>query len=292
MPLKITPRTIGMAREDLQLEEMLQKVASARSGDTILFSEYGAYTVEGSRKALSVLSDAAVKAGVTIITTLNLPADDLPCATHGVNYNVLYVFSRTGNVYTPQAKITPQSFEMRQTDKKSPKMNVTPYCWLNRVRLEQNGEEYPAFFFICSDLYALPLFDYSALKSTAIICTANFGNGAEGGAEDIIDYSVKTGMFAQGFISNSHQVAKEGLVPLTKCVEKIVSAVAEPKSYAREEMDKIVKRASVVYPDDEYHNFPDMLKLTQNGTFTVPLSLSVENGLCVKMGTYDRLIEL
>jgi hypothetical protein len=57
-------------------------------------------------------------------------------------------------------------------------------------------------------------------------------------------------------------------------------------------MARIVKRASVVYPDDEYHNFPDMLKLTQNGTFTVPQSLSVENGLCVKLGAYDRLIEL
>ena len=39
-------------------------------------------------------------------------------------------------------------------------------------------------------------------------------------------------------------------------------------------------------------NFPDMLKLTQNGTFTVPRSRSIENGLIVKLGSYERTIEL
>lgn len=292
MPLKITPRTVGMAREDLQLEEMLQKVRSTPVGETVLFSEYGAYTVEGSQKAFSALSAEAVKSGVSIITTLNLSAGDLPHSTPGHSYNTLFVFSKNGKSYAPQAKITPQSFEMRQTDQKSPRMNVSPYYRLNKVRLSQNGEDFSGFFFICSDLYAFQLFDYSALKSAAIICTANFGNGAEDAAADLIEYSVQTRMFEQGFFSNSHQSARKGLVPLTKSVEKVFEATREPKPFDREKMDSIIKKSSVVYSDEEYHNFPDMLKLTQNGTFTVPRSRSIENGLIVKLGSYEKTIEL
>lgn len=292
MSLRIIPRTLRMAGEDQQLEEMLQKTASAGKGETLLFSEYGAYTVEGSRKTYSALSKVATARGVTVITSLNLPTGDLPDADENVNYNTLCIFSRNGKVYSPQAKITPQSFEMQHLDRKSPRMNVAPYSCLNRVKLKQGGREHTAFFFICSDLYALRLFAYDELKAEAIICTANFGNGAEESAGDIIRYAVESGVFKQGFLCNSHQIVKKGLTPLTLAVERVFPGGAEKKQYAEDEMEKIVNRASAVYPDEKHCNFQSMLKLTQNGTFTIPQSRSIEQGLKVKLGSYERIIEL
>lgn len=290
--LRIIPKTLAMAREDLQLGEILGKAATAVHGETLLFPEYGAYTVEGSRKACDTLSKAAKKLGVTLITTLNLPGDDLPYAVAGANYNTLCIFSRNGEVYAPQAKITPQSFEMRHMDEAFPKMNVAPYSYLNKTRLKQDGKEFSVFFLICSDLYVLPLFEPDELQSDAIVCAANFGNGAERSAGGIIDYAVKSGMFGQGFLSNTHQVAKVGKTPLTIAVETVFASPKDKTSFRRDAFAEIVKSSSAVYPDEQYPSFKNMLELTRNGTFTVPRSRSVENGLQVKLGTYERVMEL
>ncbi len=292
MPLKIIPKTFRMAREDRQLEEILKTVAERNRGETVLFPEYAAYTVEGSKKARAALSEAARKAEVSVVTTLNLPAPGLPRAEPGVNYNALFVFSRNGRTHTPQAKITPQSFEMRHLDEGFPKMEVAPYSQLNRVRLRQDGDECDGFFFICSDLYALQLFDGERLKSGALVCPANFGNGAEGAAGQIIDYSVKCGLFRQGFLCNTYQDAKDGATPLTVAAEKVFEPGAERIPYAKEEMDGNVKRSSAIYPDEGYRNFKSMLSLTRNGTFTVPRSRSLENGLQVEMGAYGEVVDL
>ncbi|MBI5427564.1 MAG: hypothetical protein HZA02_04705 [Nitrospinae bacterium] len=292
MPLKIIPKTFRMANEDRQLEEILKTVAARKKGETVLFPEYAAYTVEGSKRACAALSEAARKAEASVVTTLNLPAPGLPHAEPGVNYNALFVFSRNGRTHSPQAKITPQSFEMRRLDEAFPKMDVAPYSRLNRVRLRQDGEESDAFFFICSDLYALQLFDGERLKSGALVCPANFGNGAEGAAGQIIDYSVKCGLFRQGFLCNTYQDAKDGAAPLTVAAEKIFEQGIKKIPYAKEEMDNSVKRSSAVYPDERYRNFKNMLSLTRNGTFTVPRSRSLESGLQVALGTYGEIVDL
>lgn len=146
MSLKIILKTLRMAREDQQLAEMLIETAAAGEGQTLLFPEYGAYTVEGSRTAYKRLSQAARDHGVSVVTSLNLPSGDLPCANPNVNYNTLFIFSRNGQVYSPQAKITPQSFETRHLDKSYPRMNVAPYSCLNKVTLRQNDQTYAAFF--------------------------------------------------------------------------------------------------------------------------------------------------
>lgn len=281
-----------MTREDRQLEEMVRETAAGEEGETILFPEYGAYTVDGSRKAYEELGRAAANAGVTVITSLNLPSADLPGADPAANYNTLFIFSRDGEVYSPQAKITPQSFEMKHLDETSPRMNVAPYSRLNRVRLRQDSEEFDAFFFICSDLYALRLFGPEELKSEAILCPANFGAGAEGSAADVVDYAVRSGLFGQGFFCNAYQVPREDLPPLTIAAEKVFEGGEEREVYDREAMDEIVEKSSAVYPDEEYRNFRSMLELTRNGTFTVPRSRSAESGLKVQLGNYERVVEL
>ncbi len=292
MPLEIKVKTFGMAREQEQLDEILDKIKSSSKGDILLFPEYGAYTLEGSQTAFAEFSRIAVRQQVSLITTLNLPSSDLPGADPNLNYNTLFIFSRNGEVYSPQAKITPQSFEMRHLDESFPKMDVAPYSHLNQVTLRRNGEQFSALFFICSDLYVLPLFGFNELKSEIICCPANFGNGAESAAGRVIEYSVQSGLFKQGFYCNTYQNAKQDLIPLTVGFESAYETGTTDKPYDKEEMKQRVRKASAVYPDDEYCNFKSMLKLTRQGTFTVPKSRSLENGLEVHLGSYETVVEL
>jgi len=292
MPLDIKVKTFGMAPEEDQLYEISDKIKSSHKGDILIFPEYAAYTLEGSQKAFAELSKMSSDNGLTIVTTLNLPGYDLPFADPKKNYNALFIFSRHGEVYCPQAKITPQSFEMRHLDKSFPKMNVAPYSRLNQVTLQRNDEKLSAFFFICSDLYVLPMFDFRKLASDIICCPANFGNGAESAAGRVIEYSVQSGLFKQGFYCNTYQNAKPYLIPLTVGFEQAYETGTAGKSYDKEEMKQQVRKASVVYPDDEYCNFKSMLKLTRQGTFTVPKSRSLENGLEVTIGRYETVVEL
>ena len=292
MPLDIKVNTFGMGPEEDQLNEIADKIKSSHKGDILIFPEYAAYTLEGSQRAFAELSKMSSDNGLSIITTLNLPSDDLPFADPKENYNALFIFSRHGEVYCPQAKITPQSFEMRHLDASFPKMNVTPYSRLNQVTLQRNREKFSAFFFICSDLYVLPLFAFQELKSEIICCPANFGNGAESAAGRVIEYSVQSGLFNQGFYCNTYQNAKRDLIPLTVGFEKAYETGTAGTSYDKEEMKQRVQKASTVYPDDEYCNFKSMLKLTRQGTFTVPKSRSLENGLEVHLGRYETVVEL
>lgn len=292
MPIKIIPKTFRMAREERQLEEILQRASAAVPGTAVLFPEYAAYTVKGSEKAYDDLSRVAVSRGVTLITSLNLSGEDLPHAIPKANYNTLFIFSRTGQVYSPQAKITPQSFELRHLDKSFPRMDVTPYSRINKVMLRQNGEAYTAFFCICSDLYVLPLFDARDLISDAILCPANFGNGSEWAAAEVIEYAVRSGLFQRGFFSNNYQAVKEGMIPFTVAVEKTFANETGEMIFDKRSFQEILKQSSAIYSDDEYPNFKSVLKITRNGTFAVPRSRSIESGLEVSLGMYDKVVEL
>ncbi len=295
MSLRIKLKTFKMTGEGQQLEEIINNAKAAKIGETIMFPEFGAYTVQGSQKAYKELRRVASTEGVSLITTLNLPSKDLPNADPRGNYNCLFIFSSNGHVYSPQAKITPQSFEMRHLDKKYPKINVAPYDFLNTVTLKQDGKEYSVIFLICSDLYVLQIFYYQQLKSDAILCPANFGNGAEHSACGVIDYAVSANLFKQGFLCNTYQKACDGRVPLTISVEKSFKTAKTKLPYRRREMAKRVRNSTAIYPDDiegQYSNFNSMLPLTQNGTFTVPKSRSLENGLNVKLGIYEKVIQL
>jgi hypothetical protein len=292
MTLKIIPKTFGLAREELQLEEIKSKVADSAKGETILFPEFGAYTVEGSKMAFEELSRLSVNSGITLVTTLNLPSEDLPHAVPGRNYNTVFVFSRTGKVFSPQAKITPQSFEMKHQDEASPFINVHPYSHLNIMELSQDGMRYTAIFLVCSDLYVLQMFSYQRLTSDALICPANFGAGAEEAAENVIHYAVETGLFRQGYLCNSYQQERRGRTPLTKKVEREFHQNGRHRSFCENEMKEILDRSSVVYYDEDYPNFNSVLPLTQRGTFVVPSSRSIMENLTVTLEAYERIIEI
>ena len=74
MPLRIFPKSFGMAAEGRQLQKILSEVSAAEKGDALLFSGYRAYTIEGSQTAYAQLSRMASSQGKTIITSLNLPS--------------------------------------------------------------------------------------------------------------------------------------------------------------------------------------------------------------------------
>lgn len=292
MALDIKLKTFGMAQEKDQLEEILQQVDSSNRGDILTFPEYAAYTLEGSQQAFAKLSSRASKNGVSIITTLNFCGGDLPFSEPNANYNTLFIFSRNGEVYSPQAKITPQSFEMRHLDESFPKINVAPYSYLNKALLRRGDAEFTAFFLICSDLYVLPMLDFNDLKADVICCPANFGNGAEESAGKVIEYSVNSGLFKKGFLCNTYQKVKKGMIPLTVGFARSYEPGPNEGSYDQEKMRSLALKSSVVYPDEQYSNFKSMLKLTRNGTFTVPQSRSLENGLEVKLGSYETVVEI
>ncbi len=290
--MKITLKTFGMSGEENQLKEIFDQFDQSMPGETLLFPEFAAYTKEGSQNAFQILSQIALTKKISIITTLNHHGVDLPGADLKTNYNVLFIFSRNGEIHSPQAKITPQSFEMKHLDPHSPKINVAPYSRLNRVTLRQNGKSYKVYFFICSDLYTLKLFDGHTLESDAILCPANFGNGAEGSAENLIHYTVHSKIFRQGFFCNTYQKVKDGLVPLTIKAVQSFDQNQNPVPHDKSELIQNVITSCTIYPDEQYWNFQSMLKLTQNGTFTVPRSRSQGNGLKVDIGEYKTVIDL
>ena len=261
-----------------------------------MFPEYAAYTVEGSILAYCILADEAVKRNVTVMTTLNLRNHNLPNTSPNCNYNTLFIFSRHGEVYAPQAKITPQSFEMQS--RHPPYINVLPYNYLNRVELEQNGKIFTALFLICSDLYALRLFGPNELKSDAIICPANFGNGAEGSATEVITYAVQSEIFRRGFLCNtyqdiSEQDAREGKIPLTIAVKEEFKRI-EGASLSWQNIGEAVDSCSAIYHEKDYRDFPEMIELTQKRrAFAVPRSRSLENkDFKVELGKYESVVRL
>ncbi|CAI2719324.1 hypothetical protein [Nitrospina watsonii] len=292
-PLEVNLCTFGMAAEDKQLAEIAGQVEAANAGDIYLFPEYAAYTAEGSDIAYDALCRWAREKRITLITTLNRAAADLPHADASERANTLFVFSRDGTVHAPQAKVTPQSFEMNWVDEKSPVINVKPYAYLNRVVLRHEGQACSALFLICSDLYLLKLFPPEALKADVLFCPANFGNGAEGVAGRLIETCVERGVFGQAFYANCYQKPKGDHLPLTVAVTQSYRQVegAVVKMGAAD-LVRQVDASHHLYHDDSHTNFLSMLELTRQGGFTVPHSRSVESGLSVHSGIYDRVIEI
>lgn len=292
-PLEIQLRTFGMAAEDRQLSEIARQVESVSAGDIVLFPEYAAYTAEGSDIAYDAFCRWAREKQITLITTLNRAAEDLPYSEAGERANTLFVFSANGKVHAPQAKVTTQSFEMRWMDEKSPIINVKPYTHLNRVVLRHEGQAYSALFLICSDLYLLKLFPPEALRADVLFCPANFGNGAEGVAGKLIETCVERGVFGQAFYANCYQQPKSKHMSLTVAVtQSYRQAEGTVAKMGTADLVRQVDASCHLYHDDSHPNFLSMLELTRQGGFAVPHSRSVESGLTVYSGTYDRVIEI
>src|SRR5205814_7668736 len=103
---------------------------------------------------------------------------DLPGADPALRYNAVAVFTRHGDVHVPQAKITPQSFEMDAAFD-GPGIAVSGYGRLNIVELDVDDELVRARFLVCSDVALLGRFTPRELASDLLIVMGNFAVGAE-----------------------------------------------------------------------------------------------------------------
>ncbi|MDI3316478.1 MAG: hypothetical protein QJR14_02425 [Bacillota bacterium] len=270
------PEVLGQALERLERLD-------APAGACVVLPEYLAYTRDASRAALAALSEAARRLGLNLITTLNLVPEEvggrLPGAEPGAAYNTLVVVTRHGELHTPQAKVTVQSFEQRHYDPRFAEIGVRPYRRLHRVRLRPPGGEEPltALFLICSDVY-LPLLsvaDPEVLRAQVAVIPGNFGRGAERAVREVLA-AFRGPLWQETVFVNAYQEERPGRPPVARRVEEVRAAQGTPgplpDAFARM---RLFRRNTVVYPDEVAPNFVRMAELTDRdgGRFSIPMSV-------------------
>ncbi|BAU28401.1 hypothetical protein DFP93_107132 [Aneurinibacillus soli] len=285
-----------LASEKIALANVAEQLSSVEEGAIVVLPEYLAYTRDNSLLALEYLVDVCRTRKINVMTTLNLVPDNLPHAEPGRNYNVLTIVNRHGDVYTPQAKITPQSFERVQFEEKFPAMNVGDYTHLNRVTLDINGQEHTAFFVICSDIYSLLLGvqHIEHLKADYAIVPGNFGNKAERAVDRILRRFRDGGVFRTTIFSNPYQVLKDpSKAPLVQQATEYVERSEDEQVIPLTDWDRIqlFKENVAVYPDEFVPSFVHMTGLTikDEGRLTVGLKRFATN---VTIDTYSPIISL
>lgn len=285
-----------MGSEASVLEESLKEIEQLPEGGIAVLPEYIAYTVENSMTALEAIKEVCVRKKVSVITTLNIIPTDLPHAISSMNYNTLVIVTKEGEVHTPQAKVTPQSFERVQYDPKFPAMNVGDYDYFNRVQLEIDGKIESAFFIICSDVYGLMagVEDVSQLKADYCIVPGNFGNGAEQAVYRTLGRFREAGIFKKTIFSNPYQVLRKPTQ--TPLVQKATAfeqrADHDPLvSISDWERIQLMKNNVAIYPDEQVPSFVHMASLTMmdEGRMTIGMS---RMPITIKVGTYDKIIKL
>lgn len=285
-----------MSSEQKVLEHVKSKLLEVEQDSIVVLPEYLAYTEENSRQALTALIDICQSKNISVITTLNLVPPTLPHAAKDVNYNVLTIVTKEGKVHTPQAKITPQSFERVQYQPRFPKMNVGDYNHLNKVTVEIDGAKFSVFFVICSDVYCLMagVEKKEELKADYCIVPGNFGNGAEKAVRRTLERFREAGLFQTTIFSNPYQNIKDtSQTPLVKEATEMIEL--DPTCSIRELTDwdriQLVKENVAVYPDEQVPSFVHMTNLTamDEGRMTVGMS---RFPVVVQLGSYAEVIRL
>lgn len=285
-----------MSSEQKVFEHVKSKLMEVEQGSIVVLPEYVAYTEENSRQTLTALVDICRSKSISVITTLNLVPPNLPHATKDVNYNVLTIVTKEGKVHTPQAKITPQSFERVQYEPRFPKMNVGDYDYLNKVTIEIDGVKSSVFFVICSDVYCLMagVERKEELKADYCIVPGNFGNGAEKAVRRTLERFREAGLFKTTIFANPHQNLKDASqTPLVKEATEMIELA--PAHSIRELTDwdriQLVKENVAIYPDDQVPSFVHMTNLTamDEGRMTVGMS---RFPVVVQLGSYSEVIQL
>ncbi|OLO27074.1 hypothetical protein BTR23_21320 [Alkalihalophilus pseudofirmus] len=284
----------ALSKETTILEDCLQQLQDVPVGGIAVLPEYVGNTVEFSEIAFSKLKEVSKERKINIITTLNIIPVDLPEAEEGKNYNTLTIFTKKGKVHTPQAKITPQSFERKQYDEKFPAINVGDYDYLNKVEIDINGEKKTILFVICSDMYTLlaGVKQIEDLKADLCITPGNFGNGAEQAVYRILDKFRLARIFETTIFSNPYQNLKKPTQ--TPLVQKATDYVKQDETKEMVELTdwdriQLIKENVAFYQDEHVPSFVHMANLTQmdSGRMTIGKS---RFDVDVKVRTYPHVI--
>ncbi|WP_044747571.1 hypothetical protein [Bacillus alveayuensis] len=284
-----------MGDEDAVLYHCLEELNNVSEKGIAVLPEYVAYTPKQAEKALMKLKETATKRKISIITTLNIVPVHLPHMKNNSNYNTLVVITKEGKVHTPQAKITPQSFERRQYDEKFPKINVSDYYYLNKVQMKIGNEVKTALFVICSDIYTLlaGVKDVQDFKVDYCIVPGNFGNGAEAAVRRVLQRFRSAGIFETTIFSNPYQLLKKA--EQTPLVQKACDYEQKEQDVSSSLTDweriQLLKQNFLIYPDEQIQSFVHMANYTtmDEGRITVPMSRFHIN---VKVEQYPEMIEL
>ncbi|WP_216828469.1 hypothetical protein [Alkalihalobacterium elongatum] len=284
----------AMSKESAILEDCLKQLQDIPEGGIAVLPEYVANSSDHSEIAFTKLKEVCIERKINVITTLNIIPNDLPHAEAGKNYNTLTIFTKEGRVHTPQAKITPQSFERKQYDEKFPAINVGDYDYLNLVDIDINGETKKALFVICSDMYTLMagVESIKELKADICIVPGNFGNGAEQAVYRTLEKFRLAGIFETTIFANPYQNLKKPThTPLVRLATDITSRDKNAETKMLSDWDRIqlVKNNVAIYPDDQVPSFVHMASLTtmDNGRMTIGMSRFAVD---VKVDKYPEVI--
>lgn len=261
MSFHLIPLELG--GEDQMLERALEELEEVDEGETAFLPEYLAWTPAESGRAFARLIGFAQEKNINIITTLNLGGDlieDLPGRAEDGRYNALAIFTRHGAVHVPQAKLSPQSFEMDDRPG-GPGIGVWPYARLNRVRLDVDDGLIDARFVICSDLYALSRFTPAALACDLLVVLGNFAYGAEAQASRLLGEALAAGVAHTAIQVNAYHMTAPGRQPLANRVEEVLDATRPRKPARSWPRPRSLRAAFYVYDDEAVHDFVSMCTL-------------------------------
>src|SRR4051812_37565020 len=257
------------------LERALQALVEVEEGETAFFPEYLAWTPVGSGRAFARLIAVAQQRNINIVASLNVGPDlheDLPGGDPDARYNALVIFTRHGIVHVPQAKVTPQSFEM-DARAAGPGIGVAPYDRINRVRLDWQDEIVEARFLICSDVAVFLQLSPAQVACDLMVVIGNFAYGAERAASRMLGQAIQAGAATTTFHINAfHTPTKPGQRPLALKVEEVLDATERAKPADTWSNPRSLRSSIHVYEDDEARDFVSMCNLPRRGRVAIPRS--------------------
>jgi hypothetical protein len=263
---------LALGSEAQVLERALAALMEVEPGETAFLPEFLAWTPVGSGRAFASLLKLTRVRGINVVTTLNLGGElvpDLPGADPALRYNAVAVFTRHGDVHVPQAKITPQSFEMEES-LDGPGISVSGYERLNIVELDVDDELVRARFLVCSDVALLGRFTPRDLACDLMVLMGNFAVGAEKHASRLLGLALASGVAETALHVNAFQ---ERVKPLAVRVEEVLDATRVKKPAMRWPSPARLRSATYVYPDGQASDFLKMCKMPKRrGRIAVPRS--------------------
>lgn len=268
---------LQLGDEPEMLDRAVDALAAVEPGETAFLPEYLAWTAHGSGRAFARLIALAQQQDINIVTSLNLGGDlleDLPGHQSGLRYNALTVFTRHGVAHVPQAKLSPQSFEM-DAHLDGPGIVVAPYTRMNRVRLDMDEALVDARFLICSDLFLFNRFSPAELACDLLVVIGNFAYGAEKVAHRLLGRALEAGVAETAVLVNAHQdPTRPRRQPLALKVEEVLDATRSTRPRRSWPQPRAIRSGFFVYRDRSAHDFVSMCKLRgRKGRIAVPASL-------------------
>jgi hypothetical protein len=282
---------LQLGTEAQLLERALIALEPVESGETAFLPEYLAWTPGGSGQAFSALLAAARLRDINIVTTLNLGGElvtDLPGADPALRYNAVAIFTRHGVVHVPQAKVTPQSFEMDEA-LDGPGIGVTGYSRLNVLELDVDDELVRARFLVCSDVALLGRFTPAELACDLLIVMGNFAYGAEKHASRMLGLALAAGTAETALHINAFHVSDKRQ-PLANRVEEVLDATKVKKPARKWPKPRSLRSGFYIYPDKAAWDFVSMCHLKKRrGRIAVPESRAEAD---VTLGAYPITVNL